>query len=709
MAQVISGAQGYVTDVGMSGIYDSYAANVYEHVPALQYPQSIPLLRRMATDDQIKGILAAYTLPIRRAQWAVDPAGCRSEVVQLVADDLDLMVVGKDKVGSARRRGVSWAEHIRVALESLVYGHFVFEPVYELRDGLARLIELAERLPQTIEGFRVDQHGKLIRIDQKPIAGVDPIKLPPERFQLYTHDRVGAQFWGESLLRGAYKPWLLKDEMLRVNATSHRRYGVGVTVVKAPPNAQPNQIREASALASQYRGTETGGIGLPNGFEAAVQGITGNVPDTLEFIRYLDQQMSRSTLTGLLDLGSTPNGSRALGDTFLDLLMFTLQAIADTIAAQLTSQTVTNLVTLNFGEDEAVPRIVCGGIGAEHAVTAESLNLLLTSGALSTDPALEAYVRREWKLPERDPDAPPLTPTDAAKVLQNEAPVPVPPSSTGTAQPTTVPTGDPVAASRRPFEVSAATGDVVLRRGLTEVEAASGTDFVEVQEQWLQALDQLTDAWGDVTFQQRAAILAQIRAAVEAGDLSALAAITAPTAQAVTLLMDYMRALGADAAEAVVREATSQGVKTAVGVLDDVRIEGAAKAVAGFLASGLATSAGRSAMLVWNDGASPKDVEKSVGDALDELTDASLRDGLGGALSVAQNEGRAATLKVAPKARYYSSEVLDANTCQPCRDVDGMEFDSLDEGQAAYASGGFRDCKGGLRCRGIIVTRWEGV
>jgi hypothetical protein len=147
-------------------------------------------------------------------------------------------------------------------------------------------------------------------------------------------------------------------------------------------------------------------MSTPPGFRAEILGLTGSVPDTLSFVKYLDQQMTRMALAGIVDLGDTSNGSRALGDSFVELLMLAEQEVADQIAADATTQTAARIVEWNWGPDEPVPAVVCEDVGASHEVTAEALGLLLGAGALSWDPALERYVRQTWKLPERAPDAP---------------------------------------------------------------------------------------------------------------------------------------------------------------------------------------------------------------------------------------------------------------------------------------------------------------
>jgi hypothetical protein len=87
-------------------ILGPYWADIYEQIPDLTWPSSVQTYARMRHDPQLKAVLAAYTLPIRRATWAVDPAGCRDEVVQVVADDLGVPILGTTPT-PGRRGGVA--------------------------------------------------------------------------------------------------------------------------------------------------------------------------------------------------------------------------------------------------------------------------------------------------------------------------------------------------------------------------------------------------------------------------------------------------------------------------------------------------------------------------------------------------------------------------------------------------------------------------
>jgi hypothetical protein len=726
---------GFVDDgaVGFSSsIYGQLVDMVLEYVPDLTWPLSIRTFARMRWDPTLQSALKAYTLPIRRASWALDPAGCRPEVAQFVADQMGLPLLGADaKPGPARRRGVSWADHLRVSLLDLTFGHMPFERTYTDVDpttGRQRIDVLQERMPQTISQININRDGSLAEVTQNigvPTADATPV-IPAQNLVWYAHDREGSAWMGQSLLRPAYASWLLKDEMRRVLATSSRRFGMGVPAVKAPPGGTPTQTAQASALASAIRVGDQSGVGLPDGFTLELQGITGSVPDTLAFIRYLDGQMSRETLTGLLDLGDTSNGSRALGDSFLDLFILALQSIADDHAGTATSQIVVPLVDVNWGEDEPAPRIVCGDVGSEHAVTATAIAALVTSGALQPDPALDAFIRGEWKLPPREASAKaaPIYAYDlnAGVVTINDRrqqlgldPLPdgdVTPQefavAHGFAAPTT-PAAATMLARGKGRRVNAAVAS--FRRQPTDIEAKAKTDFAKVQADWEAQLDALVASWDTVTKAQRKELLAKIGQAVDDDEVDQLATLAVDSKAAAELLAEHMQDLADEAAQQQADEAKAQGVSIDAGQADSTRIAGMAAVVAAALASSLVDGSTRKALQAWTPGATKDSVTGAVDTWLSSLTDAGLRDQLGGGLTLAQGAGRSATLDVGAAAgfaaKYYASEILDPDTCDACEEEDGVEFDSLDDANAAYASGGYAECEGGLRCRGIVVTVWE--
>jgi hypothetical protein len=668
-------ADGFMSDSLGWGV--SYV-DTGEHVADLVFPQSTQTFNRMRTDPQLTAVLAAYTLPLRAARWSVDPSGCRPDVARLVADDLGLPLLGEDaSPGAARRRGVQWAEHLRMALLMLTFGFCPFAQRYEMVDGRARLAELSVRLPSTVEEILTERDGSLAGIRQTAAPSTQPT-IPDEHLVWYAHEREGAAWQGRSLLRPAFGAWLLKHETWRVHATSIRRFGMGVPNVEAPAGATPQQVTEAQRLASAARVGNEGGVGLPGGFKLNLTGLTGSVPDALAFIRYLDQQMAQMVLASVLNLDASPNGSRALGETFVDLLYLSLDAIADEVTTAATGLAV-QMVGYNWGDDEPAPRVVCSRTGAQPEATAQSVAQLIQVGALAPDAGLESWLRRRYDLPPRE---------------DTSAPVPVPPPPGRTA------------AVRRPARAVDAASDG-LRRRPTDVEARAATDFGAVQVDWLSDVDTLEAEYQAVLDEQRAELEAAVAATVEQGSSEGLASLAVASAAGAAVLRARMRSVARRAAARMADEAALQGVDVGPVDVDTTRLDELAATVAALSGDSLARSAARKALQLWGPGASGRDVAAGVREYLEGLTGAALRDNLGAAVSAAANTGRLAVVTAAPPQLMAASEILDQNACGPCIAVDGTVFATPEDAQAAYPTGGYADCQGWLRCRGMLVAVWD--
>lgn len=408
--------------------YGTLALDLYETIPALTYPLSVQTYAKMRTDPQIASVTSAYTLPLRSATWAINPRGCRDEVVELVADGWGLPIAGdNDGPGPYRRRGVQWDDYLRLALLMLPFGHSPFAMRFDIVGTplRARLAELSERLPQTITNIEVDDSGALLGINQNGSRDL----IPAKDLVWNVHDREGAQWQGRSMIRPAYAPWLIKHELWRVLATSSRRFGMGIPQVKAPPGGTPADVTTAANLAAAYRAGDQSGVGLPDGFTFDLTGLNGSVPDTLGFIRYLDQQIAQSVLANVFNLDSSSNGSRALGETLIGMLELSWQATSKEIIGPANKMS-TLMVDYNFGEDEPVPGMVCTDI-TRPEVTSDAISALVTCGALTPDLTMENDLRLRYQMPILDERpappqiAPPVAP-DAAPTTAPGAPNPAP-------------------------------------------------------------------------------------------------------------------------------------------------------------------------------------------------------------------------------------------------------------------------------------------
>lgn len=268
---------------------------------------------------------------------------------------------------------------------------------------------------------------------------------------------------------------------------------------------------------------------------------------------------------------------------------------------------------------------------------------------------------------------------------------------------TDIPLGEPVTAAAGP-----------LRRQPTELELASRVDFAQMDKAWHEAVDATVEAWASVQEAMRAEITASIQAAAEADDLDRLDGLTVDTSDGARLLIARMIGYAREAGEQQQAEAEAQGVDIPEWSLDDEAITAAAirdrlrqigRTAARVLGVGLVQSAVRQAMRVWGSG-SASQVAAQVDEHLASLSGAAVEEQVGAAMTAAQNEGRFAVLAVAPPAEYTATEILDRNSCSPCREIDGTRYTNLPDARAAYPSGGYTGCLGGARCRGTLVTVW---
>lgn len=404
---------GYQADSGPLA-WGVLAAQSHETNPDLQWPQSIEVFDRMRREDtQVKSVLRAVTLPIMRTEWMIDGTGCRPEVTAHVAADLGLPVKGEAFNAPTRRRGrFSFDEFLRLALLELVYGHSFFEQVYDQSDGATHLRKLAWRPPRTISDIEVAKDGGLETVKQHGTSGRSGVRIPVDRLVAFVNEREGANWVGESLLRSAYKMWILKDRVLRIQALTAERNGLGLPVVTSAPPPEDGsfeeitawleaQIKANLALAKDARAGESAGASLAHGAKLEFVGVSGDLPDTDKPIRYYDEQIARGVLAHFLNLG-TETGSWALGSTFANFFTDSLNAVARHIADVTNQHVIEDLVDLNWGEQEPAPRLVPAAIGEQQPVTAESIRALVDCGAIQIDEPLEAWLRERFGAPVKD-------------------------------------------------------------------------------------------------------------------------------------------------------------------------------------------------------------------------------------------------------------------------------------------------------------------
>lgn len=259
-----------------------------------------------------------------------------------------------------------------------------------------------------------------------------------------------------------------------------------------------------------------------------------------------------------------------------------------------------------------------------------------------------------------------------------------------------------------------------------ELPEGAGPDPAPVQEQWETALAAAVLVWllladGDDTAQAASAwgvggyklrLVEQVREAVTARDLDALARLRLDVTDAGDQLGALLVETAEAAAQHVVTEAAAQDVTLSPGMVDRAALKATGRLAAATLADGLRISAAREAARVWGPGISADTVAEHVADHLASLTPAQPTEVLGGALTAAQAAGREATMLAGPSAALYADERNDKASCAPCRAVHGKWVGNSDDParpwRALYPVRGYIACLGRDRCRGHLAAIWRG-
>lgn len=423
----------------------------------LQFPSSVVMFDAMRTETHLSAVLEAVLQPILTADWHLDERGVPEEVMNLCTTELGL--AGGDALARVKHQGVRIREHLAETATTMLWAGFsVSEMVWNpapptpaqealgITDDVVHLRKLAPRPPRTITKIETDRDGGLKSVHQTPLGDkplAEDVEIPVEKLVFYSLNKEGADWSGRSMLRNAYQSWALKDIFLRLDAQAVDKHSMGYWVARTDDPSRADALEEVIA---DLRAGERAGVVLHTNDQLDLMGMSGTTINVIDRLKYLDQAMSRSALAMFLDLGHD-NGARSLGETHLRVFQQKIQSVADYLGHIATEHIVRELVWNNFPEGTPYPALVPGDIAAQQGVSAEVLNGLLDSGAVTWDKSLEEQTRSTYGLPSLPRGF--KRPQDAAAETAARTPAPVlpVPGVTTTTEPTPAPARERVVAA----------------------------------------------------------------------------------------------------------------------------------------------------------------------------------------------------------------------------------------------------------------------
>jgi hypothetical protein len=384
------------------------------------------------TDPTVAGVLLALSLPIREAQWQVNPASDQAadrEAAEFVESCLHDMSSSLDDVLTEASTmfcfGWSYMEWVLKRRLGRKPGGTKASSAHD--DGRIGFRKIALRKQTSLWEWELDDSGGILGMWQERLK--EPaVFIPIEKALLFRTTKEGNNPEGLSILRPAYRDWTFKTNIERIEAIGLQRALMGVPVVTLGQGATGDAVdstggHEAKAreiLASLHKNSSAGVIedGETLTFRFESPDMTGVTGDSDRVIQRKDEGIARSALASWLLLGTREKGSYALARELGDMFFIAVEGYLQTISQVFTRWAIPTLFTYNaFPGITGYPEITTSiNRRVDLEAIAKVVNELVSSQVLTPDLALEQHVREIAGLPRKaievdgEGDREPVTP-----------------------------------------------------------------------------------------------------------------------------------------------------------------------------------------------------------------------------------------------------------------------------------------------------------
>ena len=257
-------------ELGSTGLKTSGGQVIEDFLPQLRTLQErVKTYSEMLMDPVVSAVLFAISQFARGAEWRVEAAGDSDQEKR----DADFLLENMHGMSHG------WMDFIDEALTFLPYGFSVAEICYkQAPDGTIRWKKLPFRAQETIWEWVFDDEGGIKGIRQNVSwsngrAGL--VEIPIEKLLLFRTQTVKNNPEGQSVLRGAFKPWYYKKRIEVIEAIGIERNLAGYPVLYAPDeifmdnDEAREKLKFAQEMISRIRKDEAMGAVLPRSWKEA--------------------------------------------------------------------------------------------------------------------------------------------------------------------------------------------------------------------------------------------------------------------------------------------------------------------------------------------------------------------------------------------------------------------------------------------------------
>lgn len=334
-------------------------------------------------DSQIGGLIKVLKLPIRSATWSI--TGGREDIRQFIETNL------------TEELTQPFNEFLRLTLTFMDFGFSTFEKVFrfDATTGHFKWVKFQFLPHATIYKIVGFPNGNLKEVVQNSTddsilgeASESQIHIPAKYILLFINEKEG-DFYGTSVFRNAFGNYKMKDTLIKIDAIRHDRYGVGIPWMRLKRGYKKDDLDVATNVLQNMRSHEYSYMIIPPGIDGGLDegfGILnaeGTGTDIIKSVNYHDESMSKSVLAQFIDLGTSQSGNRALGESFIDLYVASLNGYVEMTQEVFNLSAIKQLVDFNWGIQEEYPKLQFEEIKAADIVDiSEALKNFTDSGWL---------------------------------------------------------------------------------------------------------------------------------------------------------------------------------------------------------------------------------------------------------------------------------------------------------------------------------------
>jgi hypothetical protein len=366
--------------------------------------------RMKRLDGIVRGALRVFKTPVLSAHWFMKPGSdsTRDKNVAKWVEEENLL-----------KMSTPWARTLEDILLMCDYGYMVMEKVYELReDGKIGLRKLAPRHPADIQSFLYDHNGGPAGIKMEPQTfdtstnttspytpfnsgsnGIAPgIVIPVSKLAIFSLEAEAGDMAGIPVLRSAYKHYMYKDTLYKIDAIQKERHGIGVPIIKMPPGWKREDKLIAEQIGRNLRTNERSHIVLPPNWEVLFAKLEGQPVDCLPSIEHHNNMIMANVLAPFLTAVNTKKESL---ETFYKATRYVAECVADTMNRFV----IADLIKINYSRVK-MPTLKARRIGEWEDARTQSFTLrnYVGAGLIVPDETLEKHLREENDLPDIDFD-----------------------------------------------------------------------------------------------------------------------------------------------------------------------------------------------------------------------------------------------------------------------------------------------------------------